>query len=287
MDLFIVILVSLLMVPIAIFTSDALRITFGLFLMVFFPGYVLIAALFPKKDSLRNVERLAFSFGTSIAILTFIGLLLNITWGIQLYPVLYALLIFIVVGAIVSWIRRRNFSPDERFTLQINIGIRGAAQKWGNSRTLDKVIGIVLLIAVLGTIGCIAYLVKNPTSQGKFTEFYTLGADGKLATYPDSVPIGKNLDLILGIIDKEGATTTYRIMVTLDGNDIQTIGPITLDDGQKWEENLNFTPDKAGENQKLEFLLLKGNDLNDYSTLHLWVNVIDYSRVSVNPDNQQ
>jgi uncharacterized membrane protein len=46
-------------------------------MVLFFPGYTLISALFPRKDSLSGVERLALSFGLSIAVVPLIGLILN------------------------------------------------------------------------------------------------------------------------------------------------------------------------------------------------------------------
>ena len=56
-----------------------IRTILGLFLILFIPGYSLIAALFPKKDDLDGIERAALSFGLSIAVTPLIGLALNYT----------------------------------------------------------------------------------------------------------------------------------------------------------------------------------------------------------------
>jgi uncharacterized membrane protein len=45
-----------------------IRIILGLPLVLFLPGYSLIATLFPRKDDLDAIERIALSFGLSIAI---------------------------------------------------------------------------------------------------------------------------------------------------------------------------------------------------------------------------
>jgi uncharacterized membrane protein len=72
--------------------SNVLRIIIGLPFVLFFPGYALVAALFPKKGDLGSIERVAFSFGLSIAVTVLVGLILNCTpWGISLYPILLAL----------------------------------------------------------------------------------------------------------------------------------------------------------------------------------------------------
>ena len=92
MDLIAIVALSLILLPLAAFTTGALRIALGLAFGLFFPGYTLIAALFPKKDSLNGIERLALSFGLSIVVVPLIGLILNYTpWGISLYPILVSL----------------------------------------------------------------------------------------------------------------------------------------------------------------------------------------------------
>ena len=45
-----------------------IRIILGLPLVLFLPGYALIATLFPRKDDFDGIERIALSFGLSIAI---------------------------------------------------------------------------------------------------------------------------------------------------------------------------------------------------------------------------
>ena len=62
------------------------RIILGLLLVLFLPGYSLIAALFPGKD---GIERIALSFRLSIPVMPRSGLALNyMPFGIRLVPVL-------------------------------------------------------------------------------------------------------------------------------------------------------------------------------------------------------
>ena len=75
-------LVVVLIGAIILFPSDVLRIILGLPFLLFFPGYVLVGALFPRKKGIDSIERLALSFGLSIAVVAFIGLILNYSpWG--------------------------------------------------------------------------------------------------------------------------------------------------------------------------------------------------------------
>jgi len=79
----------------------------GFPLVLFLPGYSLVSALFPGKDELDMLERIALSIGLSICIVVFIGLALNYTpWGIRLGPILLALSAFTLIGTAVNAVRR-------------------------------------------------------------------------------------------------------------------------------------------------------------------------------------
>ncbi|HEX4841651.1 MAG TPA: DUF1616 domain-containing protein, partial [bacterium] len=78
--------------------NNPARIVLGLPFVLFFPGYVLIAALYPRRSDLDGVERVALSLGLSLAVVPLIGLVLNYTpWGIHPTPILVGLALFIAV----------------------------------------------------------------------------------------------------------------------------------------------------------------------------------------------
>jgi len=58
------ILSVLLIIIIAFLPSNVLRIILGLPFILFFPGYTLVAALFPKKADLGGIKRIAISTGS-------------------------------------------------------------------------------------------------------------------------------------------------------------------------------------------------------------------------------
>ena len=82
--------------------TKSLRVVLGLPFILFFPGWVTVSALFPEKRGLDFLERVAISFGLSIAIVPLLGLALNYTWyanpklGIRLWTVLPSLYIYII-----------------------------------------------------------------------------------------------------------------------------------------------------------------------------------------------
>jgi len=117
-----VVVATLLLFPLVAFTGGGFRIAFGILFALFFPGYTLLSALFPKRDSLGGIERVALSFGLSIAVVPLIGLILNFTpWGIKLYPILISVTLFILVASGVAWYRQRRLASAQRFRVVVNL----------------------------------------------------------------------------------------------------------------------------------------------------------------------
>ncbi|MFV9676759.1 MAG: DUF1616 domain-containing protein [Methanosarcinales archaeon] len=115
LDLALVILFTILCIPFVLIPPlneiSPVRIILGLPLVLFLPGYALIAALFPRKDDLDAIERVALSFGLSIAITPLLGLALNYTpFGIRLAPVLIVLSVFTISLAICAYVRRSRIT---------------------------------------------------------------------------------------------------------------------------------------------------------------------------------
>jgi hypothetical protein len=86
------------------------RYVFGSVAVLFLPGYTLIEALYPKKEDLDNLERLALSIGLSLALVPLVGLLLNYTpWGIRLDPIVVSLSILDVCLALTGAYRKESY----------------------------------------------------------------------------------------------------------------------------------------------------------------------------------
>ncbi len=136
-----------------------------------------------------------------------------------------------------------------------------------------KTLSIVLIAAMLGAVGTLGYVIATPEVGEEFTEFYILGLDGKATDYTSEVRIGEEGRVIVGIINREHKTVSYRVMVMIDGAGNNRTGPLELGHGEKWEEIVSFTPDRVGETKKVEFLLYKNGGSEPYRKLHLWVDV--------------
>ena len=272
-ELLLIDILSLILIAIISLTPLKIaRILLGLPFILFFPGYTLIAALFPKRTQLDSIERIALSFGLSIAVVPLIGLILNYTpWGIRLYPILVSLTGFIIAMSVVAWIRRSYTLPSERLTITININFSSFASQ----TKLDKVLTIALICAIIGAIGTLIYVIAMPKVGEKFTEFYILGEGGKAEGYPGELVVGETGYVILGIVNHEYEPVTYTAQVLIGNENNESIGPVTLTHEEKWENKVNFTSSEAGENIKVQFLLFRDDQLDPYRSLHLWIDVTE------------
>jgi len=214
-DLLTIITLSAILNILILYFPDSLaRKALGLAFILFFPGYVFITALFPNKQELDNLERLALSFGLSIAIVPLIGLGLNYTpWGIRLIPILISLTIFNVIFAIIAIYRRSTaFEPWVPWVTMEKVK---SELEWESSSKLDKALTIILILAILISIGTLGYVITHPKPGEAFTEFYILGPDGKADNYPTNLTVGQNGTVIIGIVNHEHRNVTYYVQIWL------------------------------------------------------------------------
>ncbi len=237
--------------------------------MLFFPGYTLAAALFPKRDNLGSMQRAALSFGLSIAIAALIGIILNYTpWGIRLYPVLIALTAFTLTTSVVALYQRHRLPDFEWPNISFNLSLAF----WKRQRFVGKISFIILIVAILGVAGTLGYVIATPMVGERFTEFYILGSGGKGENYPKEIVVGEQAKVIVGIINREHETMRYQVEITIEGIIDSEIGPVVLAHEGQWEQEVSFTLAKVGDKQKVDFILYKEGQR--HSQLHLWIDVI-------------
>ena len=272
LDLLVIyVLVGILLAAIHLLPSNGLRIALGLPFLLFFPGYTLMAALFPKREKVGPIERTALSFGMSLAIVPLIGIILNNTpWGIRLEPILYSVTLFIVITSIIGGLRRRRLPEPERFGIEFQL----KAPAWGGSAS-NRILSIILVAVILGVFGSLGYFIAKPKAE-TFTEFYILGLDGKAINYPTQVRAGEEGKIIAAIVNHEHEVVSYRIEVRIDEVKNNEAGPLVLANEKRWEGIVSFTPDKAGDNQKVAFFLYKNGEAEPcLKPLHLWIDVTE------------
>ena len=249
---------------------DAVRVALGLPFVLFFPGYALIAALFPGRQALDGLERVALSFGLSLAVTPLLGLGLNYTpWGIRLNPILISLTVFTFLLSLTAFFRRRKLPAEEIYYPVFQLGL----PRWSELGRLDRFLSVVLVLAVLFAVGSIVYVVTTPKTGEKFTEFYILGPGGKAADYPRNLAPGQNGQVIVGVVNHEYRPVTYYVEIEAAGYVKERTAPFQLTGGRKWERSVSFAVYKPQSNLEVEFLLFRQGDTQPYRSLHLWVDV--------------
>ncbi len=300
-DLYLMMGLTLLLIPIIyIFPDSVLRTVIGLPFLLFFPGYLAIAALFPRADDLDSIERVALSFGLSIAITPLIGFGLNYTpWGIRLDPILFSISGFILIVALVA-LQRRGAVLEPYLPFDPFVTVESVWRDFQKEQGLDKALSVILALSILSSVVALAYVIAFPRQGESFTEFYILGPDGKASGYPNQLIVDENATIIIGLANHEHRTVNYTIviwLVNMSFEDNQTqihellffekIGPVELEhvpvdiEGpwkKQWEMNYTFSIngtvlDEDGKwRGKIWFSLYKEDhdreytELQDYST---------------------
>lgn len=250
--------------------SGTVRVALGLPFVLFFPGYTLLAVLFPARDDLDVVERFVLSCGLSIAVVPLLGFMLNYTpWGIRLYPILLTLLLFTILFSGMAIYRRNKLSFEKRFMVSFKV----QTIKWGDFGRVDKILSAALVGAIILAAGSLHYVATIPKAGEQFTEFYMLGPGGKAEDYPWEMKTGEEREVTLGTVNHEYRPVTYTAEVRIDGQVATRLEPFQLSHEEKKEASVSFRVDDPHEKLKVEFLLFQDGASDPYQSLHLWVKV--------------
>lgn len=102
---FVVVAVIFILIP--PLNETPMRAILGFVLVLFAPGYAFVSTLFPMRNELGWIERLALSIGLSICMVVFISLGLNYTpWGLRLEPILFSISSFTLIFTSISAYRK-------------------------------------------------------------------------------------------------------------------------------------------------------------------------------------
>jgi len=140
----------------------------------------------------------------------------------------------------------------------------------------DRLVSIILITIITGALGALGYVIATPDVGKGLTEFYILGLSGEVADHPQELKVGEVGRVTAVIVNREHVAASYWIEVRIDGVEDNQVEPITLEHGEKEEVIASFTPQRAGDSQKVEFLLYKDEDAEPYfEPLYQLVNVTE------------
>lgn len=240
-----------------------LRAALGLFFVLFPPGYALQAALLPRREQLGTLERLALSFGLSLAILPVLGLLLD--GQIFLWQSTLFLTGFTLLTGIVALYRRSRAAREE---VQAGETESSLGAEWFSLKALQKARLALLVLAVLSGLGLALFTIFTPQP---YTEFSLLGDSDIAENYPLEVRAGEQFTLKAGVQNHEGRDATYSIQVALAGQPLAGTAAFEVPDGEQVTLALPLTAPTPGNGQRLEITLLRAGQV--YRRLYLRLDV--------------
>lgn len=292
-DIILCLILTTILIPVAVLNiNQTLRIILGLPSILFIPGYVLIFALFPNKKTDKGIdiiERIALSFGLSIAVVPLITLGLNYTmWGITLKSIINSLSIFTISLGVIAVYRWIKTDKKERFTIDFKINLPSSKNKF------DKALNIILIASIIIACGSLVYVITTPKTGEKFTEFYILGSEGIADNYPRNITTNDTANVIIGIANHEYQQinytveiwlinqttneniTTYHNAWFLDKKNValnHSIIDINREWTAQWEYNYSFSINKTGL-YKMSFMLFK-EKTQEYNTSYDYLDTIE------------
>ena len=293
-------LLAVLSIYVPFINETFIRVIFIVPVILFIPGYVLIAALFPEKKSIDGIERFALSVGLSIAVVPLIDLVLNYTpFGIRLNPIVISLVLFTLIMMIITLYRRARLSDEEKFAVPFEMvkpALKEELFPKGQGK-FDKALSIILIAAIIVAAVTTVFVIAFPKDGEKFTEFYILGEDKMADDYPEKFPVNSQQFVWIGIGNHEYRDVTYTVETLLlnaewdsatNSSVIHASMPldrfeVSVLDNTTYLEKYYFSVPYTGYN-RLEFLLYnetvpsasasaEEKMESAYRDLHLWIKV--------------
>ena len=271
---FIWIVITLVFVKTPVLAGTFIRTALAIPVVLFIPGYMLIAALFPRNDDMGIVERVALSFCISIAVVPLLGLLLNFTTGVELNPILISLCLYTIILVFIAAYRRMRLPEDVQHSIPFWRVYEAVGTEIKTPRSKnDMILSLSLIFVIAFAVGMVLFVISTPKTGERFTEFYILGPSGKAENYSARLKYNSPETSMVGVINHEYSSVNYTVQVALNGK-VLTFTRFMLTNNETWEKNMTFIPDKEGDGMRLEFWLFKEDNFTvPYRELQLWVNI--------------
>lgn len=232
--------------------GGALRALVALPLILFVPGYVLLAVLYPamhdfdpnQRDDatertgnlleplprdymLEPVERVGLSVVFSLAMFPAVVLLSHFTpYGITLFPILVGLCAMIGVLTVLAFVVRWQIPAEARYAPSVTLlsaflftrepsRSRPRRRDDASLGVYNVLFAVSLIVALVG----FGYMVATPADHGEsYTEFHvqTGGVDADTLTwYPDTFAAGEQAEFPVSVVNEESQDVEYTAVVQL------------------------------------------------------------------------
>jgi len=286
-------------------TSTLVQTLVSLPILLFLPGYFVLAVLFPAEtydqsttidtEGVDTFERLVLSYGTSLALLTMIALLIPLLpLTLTTETLLSGVVVVVVVCTPLAIARRIAVSESQRYEPIRNPSVTETLSTFNQGDRQMRVLNVVLALSVVAGLGITVGVILAPLEPNPYTEVSLLTensqdeleADG----YPDSLD-GPHEPLVLKIANEEGQATDYTVVVELQQVETGESSTVVLQReklrqmstrigaGKTWTRRHTLEPEMTGEDLRLVYYVYIGDAPDEpsldtaYRSVHLWVDV--------------
>lgn len=275
--------------------AHPVRVVVTLVVLFFVPGYALTLAVFPadgtraserrfrglgaratERAGVDGVERLALSFGLSVFVLPLVAFAVSLVELPYQYTAVGG-----AVGAVsllalaVGLLRRRRVERASRYDPSLD-AVFVLVSRMTRGHGLDVALNAVLAVAVVAALAGLGLGLAAPPEGDGFTEvsLLTEDLDGELsaANYPTELTRNETAELVLSVTNQERERVAYDVVVQLqnvdaDGTvtDRSTLAFLENDvaPGDTWRARHDLQLFRAGENQRVVYLLYRGEQAAD------------------------
>ena len=278
------------------------RVVVGLPLLLFVPGYSVVAAFFPEgtevadpasggpdADSGRvesrgidTAERVVLSLGLSVALVPLVGIgLLFSPFGLGVPSVVVGLAAVSTVATVAAVRRRRALPPAQRFRVRYRAWYAEFRRDYLRPDTTgDRVLNTVLVCMAVLAVASVGYAVAVPDAGEAYTELYLTPGSGAdefdTDEYPTTFGPGETKQLLVGVGNHEREPMRYTVVVTLQQvrvvdetvrveteRELDRLETPRMADNETWRQEYQFTPRDAGGRTRLVVLLYGGEAPSD------------------------
>lgn len=261
----------------------------AVFSVIFLPGYVLVAAVFPGNTDIDWFERVLLAVGLGIAAVLLLGLSLALSpWGLRFSTLTITSGMFTIGVGFAAYLRRMDLPPQRRLAASVILAVPLAK----DTGLPYKLLVSVLIGCVIISVSLFAIAALAPRPSERFTEFFLLGSSGNASRYPITLNVSEPGEVILDVRNRESATQTYEVQIyligvrrilntssgvndTVDQNRSRLSSfDFTLANGDNWTIPYVFSIKYTGI-WKVQFILFKSGDLPlPYREIHLYITVV-------------
>jgi uncharacterized membrane protein len=257
------------------------RLVLGVVVVLFAPGYCLVALLVPRRAALDQAERIGISIGASVALIPLMALLLDaLPGGLRPWPVVVAESVWIA-GCALAAVWQRAQAPED--SVRVSVGTPGlfSVRRWLRRLSWPERIAYPAILAVVVVASGLSLgTLLLPTHDDLMTEMYVLGRGGLAEQLPRQVTTGEPVSVTLGVVNRELSRQTYRFEAwTTDAWSPQQraalVAPMSLSlvPGEQIEWPLTWAMAQPGDDQVVDLLLYLDGRPQPYRRLRLWLDV--------------